>query len=63
MLSVSGCVQMPTTFMLQAFHMKLDFSNEDSREAAKDRSFRVTLMFHVSLFKDVSPSTVLEEIE
>jgi len=28
--------------MSQAFHMKLDFSHQDSREAAKARSFKVT---------------------
>jgi len=36
---------MQTTFMWQAFHMKLDFSNEDSRAAAMQRAFNV--MFNV----------------
>jgi len=37
------CSQTQTTFMTQAFHMKLDFSDKDSREAARERSFKVII--------------------
>jgi len=42
-LLVCPCIQLQSTFMLQAFHMKLDFDNEDSVHAAKERSFNVNV--------------------
>jgi len=49
---------MQTTFMTQAFHMKLDFSNNHTMAAAKAHVFKVLSLFIVFSAMCLLPLTV-----